>query len=176
MIQKIGSLFLGTLFFYLVSMMIVLGNGSSFLGRSLGFLYTPVANSMGLNTTWNFFSPDPAHTMYLRYHILFQDDYGNEKKESIEKYFPEDALENNFSLHHRRLSYVMRFLAANPSRIEKFLVPWICRQNQEATHIQTEMLLYQIPALDVVTTLKSENYEDLVHQEQINQMVYACAR
>ena len=176
MLQKIGSVFLGIVFIYLVSMMIILGNGSSFMGRHLGFLYTPVANSIGLNTTWNFFSPDPAHTMYLRYRILFQDEYGNEKKETIEKYFPEDALENNFWMHHRRLSYVMRFLSADTHRIQNFLVPWLCRKNPDASNIQTEMLLYKIPPLDVVTTLKSENYDDLIRPEEINQMTYSCVQ
>lgn len=174
--RKIGSIGLGIVFLYLVSMMIILGNGSSFIGRHLGFLYTPVANSIGLNTTWNFFSPDPAHTMYLRYRILFQDEYGNDKNEAIEKYFPEDALENNFWMHHRRLSYVMRFLSADANRIEKFLVPWLCKKNPQATNIQTELLLYKIPPLDVVSTLKTENYDDLVQQEEINQMTYACVR
>ncbi len=169
-----GSVFLAALFLYLVSMMIVMGNGSSFLGRYLSTMYLPVANSIGLNTTWNFFSPDPAHTMYLKYRILFQDDYGNEKKETIEKYFPDDATENNFWLQHRRLTYIMRFLVADSTRLEKFLVPWVCKNNPEATHIQTEIVLYRIPALDVVTTLKSENYDDLLNQEQINQMTYAC--
>jgi hypothetical protein len=176
MLNKIGSLFLGAVFIYLVSMMIILGNGSSFMGRHLGFIYTPIANSIGLNTTWNFFSPDPAHTMYLRYRILFHDDYGNELRESIEKYFPEDALDNNFWMHHRRLSYVMRFLAADPNNIQKFLIPWLCQKNPEATHIQTEMLLFKIPALDLVTTLSDENYDDMVHQQEINQMTYDCKK
>lgn len=160
----------------MVSMMIVLGNGSSFLGRHLSSIYLPVANSIGLNTTWNFFSPDPAHTMYMHYRVIFQDEYGNNKKEPLEKYFPENALENNFWLQHRRFSYVMRFLAADPLRIEKFLVPKICKENDDATHIQTEIMLYRIPALDVVNTLKSENYNDFLNQELINQMTYACVR
>jgi hypothetical protein len=173
---KIGSLFLGAIFAYLVSMMIILGNGSSFMGRHLSRIYLPVANSIGLNTTWNFFSPDPAHTMYLKYRVLFLDEYNNDKKEPIESYFPENALENNFWLHHRRLGYVMRFLSADQSRIEKFLIPWVCKKNPEATHVQTELLLYRIPALDVVTTLKTENYEELLTQEQLNQMTYACVQ
>jgi hypothetical protein len=176
MIKKMGSVFLGFIFAYLVSMMIVLGNGSSFLGRYLGGIYTPVANSIGLNTTWNFFSPDPAHTMYLKYRILFQDEYGNETQESIEKYFPEDATENNFWPHRRRLSYVMRFLAMNSARIEKFLVPWLCKKYPQATRVQTEMIFFRIPALDVVSTLSTENYEELLKQEEMNQESYACVR
>jgi hypothetical protein len=175
-LRSIRSIFLAAVFIYLVSMMIVLGNGSSFLGRKLGFIYTPVANSIGLNTTWNFFSPDPAHTMYLKYRILFKDEYGNEKKEAIEKFFPADAEDNNFWPNHRRLTYVMRFLAIDSNRIQNFLVPWICKQNPEATDIQTEMLLYRIPALDVVSTLKQENYNEMLNQEQINQMTYACVK
>jgi hypothetical protein len=176
MLKKMGSIFLGFIFVYLVSMMIVLGNGSSFLGRYLGEFYTPVANSIGLNTTWNFFSPDPAHTMYLKYRVLFQDEYGNETQDAIEKYFPEDSLENNFWPHRRRLSYVMRFLAMDSARLEKFLVPWICNEHPKATSVQTEMIFFRIPALDVVSTLSSENYDELLKQEEMNQASFACVR
>ncbi len=160
----------------MTSLMIVMSNGSSFMGRYLSFLYIPMANSIGLNTTWNFFSPDPAHTMFLKYVVYFQDEYGNQKQDPIVSYYPENIKEHNFRMDQRRLSYVMRFLAIEPARLEKYFVPWVCRQYPGATHVQTEIEIFRIPPLDVVTTLKSENYYDLVHQEQMNSSMYVCVQ
>ena len=160
----------------MTSLTIVMSNGSSFLGHYLSFLYAPVANCIGLNTTWNFFSPDPAHTMYLKYIVYYQDEYGNQKQEPLVKYFPDNIKEHNFRMDQRRLSYVMRFMAIDQLRIQKYFIPWVCKQFPGATHVQTEIELYRIPSLDVVTTLKSENYYDLVHQEEVNPSMYACVQ
>jgi hypothetical protein len=172
--KHIKKPFLIGLFVYFVSMMIVLGNGSSFLGRSLGQYFTPVANMVGLNTTWNFFSPDPAHTMYLRYTVHFEDEYGNPVKESIQSLFPPEETNNDFRVHIRRMSYVMRFYASSSDRLREFLIPWLCKKNPGATRIQTEVLLNRIPSLEVASTLAGSDYDELVKQEEINQNVFPC--
>jgi hypothetical protein len=172
--KHIKKPFLVGIFIYFASMMIVLGNGSSFLGRSLGNYFTPVANMVGLNTTWNFFSPDPAHTMYLRYTVHFEDEYGNPVKESIQKLFPPEETNNDFRVHVRRMAYVMRFYAASADRLGEFLIPWLCKKNPGATRIQTDVLYNRIPSLEVAATLADSNYEDLVKQEEINQYVFPC--
>jgi len=173
-IKKWGQGFLVLLFLYFVTMMIVLGNGSSFAGRYLYKFFIPIANSISLNTTWNFFSPDPANTMYLKYRIYFQDEYGNMKQDMIEKDYPEDIRENSFRMDRRRLTYQMRFMIADPRRVEYFFAPWLCRQYPGATSVQTEIELYRIPALDVVSTLSSEQYQDFLKREDINAQSFNC--
>lgn len=174
LMKYVKKLFLFSLFFYFISMMIVLGNGTSFLGRSLGPYFTPVANLVGLNTTWNFFSPDPAHTMYLRYTVHFEDEYGNPVKDSIQSLFPPEETNNDFRVHIRRMSYVMRFYAASAQRLGDFLIPWLCKKNPGATRIHTEVLFNRIPNLEVAATLADSNYEDLIKQEEMNQNVFPC--
>lgn len=168
------KLFLIGIFVYFTSMMIVLGNGSSFLGRSLGSFFTPVANQVGLNTTWNFFSPDPAHMTYLRYTVHFEDEYGNPVKESIQSLFPPEETNDDFRVHVRRMSYVMRFYASSPSRLGEFLIPWLCKKYPGATRIQTDVLYNRIPSLEVASTLVESEYDDLVKHEEINQNVFSC--
>ena len=161
-------------FVYFVSMMIVLGNGSSFLGRSLGKFYTPVANLVGLNTTWNFFSPDPAHIMYLRYVVHFEDEYSNPTKESFISLFPPEETNTDFRVHVRRMSYAMRFYSASVDHLKNYFIPWICKQHPGATRVQTEILYSRIPSLEVAATLSDTNYDDLVKHEEINQNVFSC--
>lgn len=155
-------------------MMIVMGNGSSFLGRYLGQYYFAVANTVGVNTTWNFFSPDPAHIMYIHYIIHFEDEFGNPSKEPQELFYPEQKDGSDFSMNVRRHNYMMRFVAIDPVRVSQFFVPWICKKNPGATKIQYELILNRIPSLDKVITLKETPYHDLITTEELNQNVFSC--
>lgn len=155
-------------------MMIVMGNGSSFLGRYMGGIYLPVANTIGINTSWNFFSPDPAHVMYFKYVVHFNDEYGNPVKEPLELYYPEDKDQSEFALHLRRHSYMMRFMALDFARIRDFFIPWVCRKYPEATSVDYTLILHNIPPLDKVLTLKETEYSDLVTSQELNQQIFLC--
>lgn len=157
-------------------MMIVMGNGSSFLGRYLGQYYFPVANTTGVNTTWNFFSPDPAHIMYVHYIVHFEDDYGNPTKDPKEYFYPEQKDGSNFAMNVRRHNYMMRFMVIDPIRVAQFFVPWVCKQNPGSTKVQFALILHRIPSLDKVITLKDTPYSDLLTTEELNQNVYSCQK
>lgn len=173
--KQIKRFLLGVVFFYFVSMMLVMGNGHSFLGRYLGDFYLPVASSMGLNTTWNFFSPDPANAMYFRYDVIFEDDYGQTTQDTFEDYFPKGKDEGtDFRMDRRRYAYAMRWLALDPNRIYQFFVPMICKKHLGAKKIQVDLIVKPIPPLEKVLTLKDENYEDLVQTEELGRYIYEC--
>jgi len=157
-------------------MMIVMGNGSSFLGRYLGQYYFAVANTVGVNTTWNFFSPDPAHIMYIHYIIHFDDDYGNPTKESKEYFYPEQKDGSDFAINVRRHNYMMRFIAIDNNRVNSFFVPWVCKQNPGATTVQFGLVLTRIPSLDKVITLQGTPYSDLLVTEELNPNVFNCPK
>lgn len=173
--QKINRLLLVFVFFYFLSMMLVMGNGHSFLGRYLSAIYIPVANSIGLNTTWNFFSPDPANVMYFRYDVIFEDEYGHTTEDTFEDYFPKSKDEGrDFRLDRRRSAYAMRWLALDPERIRQFFIPKICKEHPKARKIQVELIVKPIPPLEKIMALQNENYEDLVKAEQLSQNTYEC--
>lgn len=154
--------------------MVVMGNGSSFLGRYLGKYYFHIANVVGVNTTWNFFSPDPAHIMYFRYVIHFEDEYGNPLQEAKELYYPEQKDGSNFAMNVRRQNYMMRFMAIDPQRVGNYFIPWICKQYPKATRVQFGLIVHHIPNLDKALTLKDTPFSDLLTNEEINQNVYSC--
>ena len=155
-------------------MMVVMGNGSSFLGRYTASFYTPVANMIGVNTTWNFFSPDPANIMYFKYIIHFEDEYGNPTQEPIEQFYPKHKDGSEFAHDVRRQNYMMRFVAIDSGRIEQYFIPWICKKNPKATKIQFEFIVNAIPSLDKVITLKDTPYEDLITSQIVNQGIFPC--
>lgn len=178
MFKSTQKILCGFVFFYFVGMIVVLGNGSSFMGRYFQHFFNPVANTIGLNTTWNFFSPDPAHTMYLKYFVISEDEYGNSLNETVEGYYPESKDQgDDFRLDKKRASYAMRFLAVDPYRIEAFFTPWICRQYPKATKIQVELFVNRIPTLDQVVAVVNKNinnYDALLRTEEINRYIYDC--
>ncbi|MCX7977885.1 MAG: hypothetical protein N2578_02655, partial [Bdellovibrionaceae bacterium] len=49
---------------YHIVVISVIPNQSNFLNRYFEKAIVPYASQLGMNASWNFFSPDPAHTMY----------------------------------------------------------------------------------------------------------------
>src|SRR3954467_1869488 len=64
-LKLVFSLFL----LYHLAVIVIMPNPSSLLGRKYSRYLTDYANSLGLNTTWQFFSPGPAPVFYLEYTI-----------------------------------------------------------------------------------------------------------
>lgn len=154
-----------------LSVMVVLANGSSFFGRSFQAVIVPYGNLISLNTTWNFFSPDPAHTMYLRYFVEFLDSDGNELQEPIEGFVPPDKEKISIDSSERRFLYAMRFLIIDQSRMETLLGPWLCKRYAGATFVSMEQSWRRIPSLDEARA--SEKFE-LKDEETVKKLSYEC--
>lgn len=133
--------------FHLLTM-VILANGASWLGRHTQSWAAPYGNAIGINTTWNFFSPDPAHTMFIRFKVEFEDDYGNELKEPIEGFIPEEKESVVMDSSKRRFLYAMRFLILDHRRLETIMGPYLCKKYPEASRIHVEHILQGIPVLD----------------------------
>ncbi|PIS11805.1 MAG: hypothetical protein COT73_01830 [Bdellovibrio sp. CG10_big_fil_rev_8_21_14_0_10_47_8] len=123
-------------------------NASSYLGRSLLPFVFSYANQIGLNTTWNFFSPDPAHTMFTKYIVWFEDAEGNELKEAEHGYIPPEKENIVTDSSKRRFLYMMRFLILDTQRMKSILGPWICRSHPGASLVKMEHILESIPTLE----------------------------
>jgi hypothetical protein len=143
-LQVILSLFI----VYHLTVILVLANSSSFLARRLSPVIIPYANLLQLNTTWNFFAPDPAHTMFLKYKIEFTDADGNDAKEPVIGYIPPEKKHIVIDSSKRRFLYALRFLLLDNSRMQTILGPWLCRENPGATRVVIESRLVPIPNLD----------------------------
>mgnify|MGYP000364266901 CR=1 FL=1 len=100
---------------------LLLPNYGSFLGRRYLQPMAEWGNFLMLNSSWNFFSPDPAHIMYFRYELNF------ENGTSRAGLFPAEGEQPTANMSRRRDLYLMRFLVLDMSRIEHYLAPWLCR-------------------------------------------------
>ena len=145
-----------------LSVLVILANGSSYFGRSIGPYILPYANTLGLNNTWNFFSPDPAHTMYYKVRVFFEDEHGNEIKEPEEIFFPPEKGQIVVDSSKRRLLYAMRFLTLDSSRLTSLMGPWICRDHPGASRVRMDHLVEEIPNLDLAVTRMDEPLNSLI--------------
>ncbi len=168
------KLILSVWIIYHVFCIVVLPDGSSFLGRYFEPVMLPYANTLGINTTWNFYSPDPANTMYFSYSVHFENDQGEELKPSIQEYLPPEKDQIVTDSSKRRLLYAMRFLALDPHRLQVLMAPWICREYEGATRIYISHVVERIPSLDEVMSRENESVADLRVKEKSPGMQYNC--
>jgi len=159
---------------YHLFVVIIMSNGSSYLARFFQRAITPYANQTGFNTSWNFFSPDPAHTMYLRYTVNFNNENGDTIKEPIEGFFPTLKNVGVFDVRERRELYLMHYFILPQERLERFFVPAICRQYPGATSVYVDFVIESIAPLDQAVTLKNQTMADLSKQNEFIKREISC--
>jgi len=160
---------------YNIFTMLVMPNVGAYFGRITSRFITPYANTVGLNASWNFFSPDPAHTMYLRYTVRYLDSEGNETREPVDGFFPEEKNQGISDPRKKRNLYAMRFMVIDPKRLKVFFGPWLCKQYPGATSVEMEHVVETVPYLDKVVTLKDETVQELSQELQFVREFYSCA-
>ena len=157
---------------YHLVVMILMPNGSSFLVRRSQSYLLPYANSIGLNATWNFFSPDPAHTMYFNYKVRFEDENGNETKPVFEGWFPPEKQAVIVDSSKRRFLYAVRFLLLDPKRLEVLFAPWLCREHPGSSKVIIQQITERIPYLDLA--LEKDLGQEMRTPVESQNIVYDC--
>ncbi len=140
------SLIISLWIIYHLVVILIMPNSTSFLLRQLGSPFLSYANVLGLNTSWNFFSPDPAHVMYFQYSVTRKDQSSEEESEVL--YIPPEKNKGPFGNTKRRLMYSMRYMVLDQRRVDALLGPWLCRRHPEAFHIHVEHKIESIPPID----------------------------
>jgi hypothetical protein len=152
----------------------VLPNGGGFLGRYIQSYLLPYANAIGVNTTWNFYSPDPANTMYFSYTAHYESPTGEELKPSVEEFLPPEQSEIVTDSSKRRLLYAMRYLALNPGSLKVIMAPWICREHEGATRVSIHHVIERIPNLDTVLKKSHESVSGLREKADSENVEFSC--
>lgn len=155
-----------------VFVIVVMPNGLSYPGRFFGPIIYPYAAAVGLNVSWNFFSPDPAHTMYLRF-TLFGDDE-NEEPRVIS--MPEEQDQGVWDLGRRRDLYSMRYFLLDPRRIQAVLGPWLCRHHAPASFVRIEHVVNSIPSLEEAVLFSDRSLGEMSRQMGFSDQEYRCSQ
>lgn len=160
--------------FFHLTVVIVLANGPSILGRIHQGWLLGYANQLGVNQTWNFFSPDPTQIHYIHYYVHFEDESGNSTQEPIEAYLPEEKREIVMDSSKRRMLHSIRFISLDESRTEKLLAPWLCRKYPGASFLNIKHVLEVLPGLDKAYASLNLSVEDLIQPMPYRELNFNC--
>lgn len=160
---------------YNIVTIVVMPNAGSYFGRITSRFIGPYANNVGLNASWNFFSPDPAHTMYIRYMVYFNEPTeSGEEKDPIEGYFPQEKNKMVSSVFRSRELYLMRFMIVNRTHLKNLFGPWLCRQYPGASSVDMEHVIETVAMLDEAAAFRNESMAHLSKELQFEAERYRC--
>lgn len=159
-----------------LTVIVISPNGASAPGRALSWLLQPYGAALGLNTPWNFFSPDPAHTMYLRLQLHWQNEDGSFARDSEELFFPRARDLREMDLSKRRELYAMRYLMLDPRRVEALFGPWVCARFKGLSNLSVEHIVQPIPDLEKAALLSVESWRDDETMRSFGRVEYRCTQ
>ncbi len=126
----------------------ILPMGKGLLIRELGRHFYTYANVFGLNTSWQFFSPGPSPIFYLEYSFTYPEVGEDSFEMSEPQLLPEKRSGFGVSDFYSRRLYSMRFLSLDDGRLEKYLAPWLCRQDLRAETVTVRQKFGEIQAVE----------------------------
>lgn len=125
-------------------------NSGSLIGRELSPIFVPYANFLGMNQSWEFFSPDPPTPFYFNYSVHFEDSNGSEIQPSILSYFPEWRTQPTNHPNKIRLKTTVRFLALRPDTTGNAFALYLCRKYPLANRVVVQSTFEFVPPLEKV--------------------------
>lgn len=142
--RRLFKLLLSLFVVYHLIAVLLMPNHHSFVHREFGWLFLPYANTLGLNTPWQFFSPDPSSHVYFEYEVIPES-----IDRDIEKHrWPPEDKSRYLVDNYMRLIYHSRFTTSSKERIETFLIPWLCRHHPGAREITVTTMSEELVSLD----------------------------
>jgi hypothetical protein len=142
MIQAGLSVFI---FFHLTAV-IIAPNGRSYLGGVVGPWIEPYVNALELVSSWNFFAPDPGPPpIQVVYEI-----HGKDQELVQEGKFPEAGDPFFFRDRQNRRIAAARFMISAQDRLEKVMVPYLCKSVPGAQAVRLGKRMHSIPSLQEV--------------------------
>ncbi|MEK6554565.1 MAG: hypothetical protein AABZ31_04945 [Bdellovibrionota bacterium] len=136
-----------------VSAIFVLPNPDSILYREWQNVFATYGSSIGMNTTWRFFSPNPALST-VEYEVV------RSGEEPERHRYPESVAQVGSREAFNRLMNFAIFMAANREYLEKYLHPYICKLHPEAEQISYYVITNKFPTIENAQ-LRASSREDL---------------
>jgi hypothetical protein len=136
---------------------------SSLLWSQFAPFMIPYANALGLNSTWQFFAPEPETWVYLEYEIDYSETPSEDVRPKIYKWpEPRKLLFDPLFTHQ---SSVKGFAFHFPKDIPLTLGRWFCLQHEDAFSISFRRVSLAIPTFEDVRSGKTIVEENSVAAE-----------
>ncbi|CAN5651200.1 hypothetical protein BH10BDE1_BH10BDE1_12530 [soil metagenome] len=162
---------------YHLAAVIVLPMGSGLVIRELGRYFVSYANLFDLNTSWVFFSPGPSPIFYLEYTYTYpaKNDDDDSLNESEPQLLPEKRVGFSVSDFYNRRLYSMRFLSLDPEKMERYLVPWLCKQDAKAESVSVRELFGEIESVEKHRgKFGADSFSDMTEPKTMPRQTFHC--
>lgn len=173
----------GLLSFFLLyhySASLVLPNQRSYIEQHFGFLFYPYSNTLGLNTPWQFFSPNPSRNIWYEYEVIYDNDsfaneyrHLDERDTVIHRWPPGTKNTSMLAPNHMRLVYHSRFSTSSDERKLLFFANYFCRKHMGATAIGIKTYSEEPPTLERLS-LDNRDIEELKTLREWPAEVFDC--
>lgn len=130
--------FLVPFLFLIVFMPIVNSGVGSLIPQPLVYL----ANTLRVNISWEFFSPNPTPIVYLEYEV--EDGPDDLMNQSF--VYPERP-DSRFLQFYLREYYWMQMSNGDPGRTVGLFVPWLCRKLEGVKAVSLQITAEKLPSL-----------------------------
>jgi hypothetical protein len=129
---------------YHMTYVVLMPNRNSWLTQKIQDYLLPYGNTLSIFAVWQMFAPDPAPAAYLEYDIykdgevIGTDSFPKDKK----FYGSQESL-----MRHINAS---RFVLTSTEKISEIFIPWVCKENPQATDIRVRSIVYVTPSAEQV--------------------------
>jgi hypothetical protein len=131
--------------FHLTAVVISPG-GPTFLGKTIEPWIKPYVNTFELASSWSFFAPEPGPPPI---HVVYEVE--SEKRELVKAgTFPETGDPFFFRDRQNRRIAAARFMLSGQDRLEKVMVPYLCRTVPGAYSVRVGQQVHMLPSLQDV--------------------------
>lgn len=154
---------------YHICAIVLMPNPSSLLSREFAGYFTPYTNLFGLNTTWQFYSPEPASYLYYSYEVQVPEGEPLAGRWPLAKADVPSMLQENYN----RFMYNSRYVTSTPERVEKFFVPFLCKKVPGAVSVSISGSVEQLPDLEKAR-LDSEAINSMKQKMREIERDYPC--
>lgn len=171
-LSRFLRLILSIFILYHLAVITVMPNPGSLLGRKFSRYLADYANTLGINTTWQFFSPGPAPVFYLEYDVEGAD--LDAETESFQ--LPPKRRASYYDEFYNRTLYSMRFFVLAPiETFERFFVRWLCKQHPEAETLSIRTV--GEPVKNIERAAGDESFDELSEKMPIKERQrFSCHR
>jgi hypothetical protein len=148
---QIAQILLSAFLVFHVAAVFILPNPESLLFRQTEKIFVNYGNTLGLNTTWRFFSPNPMIQM-LEYELT---DSSGDTEGVPYRYPVSKAVEGSRESYNRKLNNSM-YMMENPEFLREFLGPFLCKKHPGAHGLRVYSVRREFPTLEIAQSYSSD--------------------
>ncbi len=154
---------------YHICAIVLMPNPTSLLSREFAGFFLPYTNLLGFNTTWQFYSPEPASYLFYSYEVQVPDG------ETVSGRWPpaKSDVPHMFQENYNRIMYNSRYVTSSAERVEKFFVPFLCRKAPGALTVSISTTLEELPPLEKAR-LDSDAVDSMKNRMREIERDYPC--